>query len=199
MSSWDRYQRYVYASEELGLRLDISRMAFDDDFFTSFAPRLERAYDAMAALEGGAIANPDEDRRVGHYWLRASHLAPEVEMRQAIEQTVERVTSFAAAVHAGEVSPPGGGRFTDVLAIGIGGSALGPQLAADALGHPDRDAMALHFFDNTDPDGFDRVLATLGDRLATTLVMVVSKSGSTVETVNGLMVAQRAFRNRGLD
>ena len=63
---------------------------------------------------------------------------------------------------AGKISGANGGRFAHVLLIGIGGSALGPQFVADALGTV-RDPVKLHFFDNTDPDGFDRVLARLAD------------------------------------
>jgi glucose-6-phosphate isomerase len=83
--------------------------------------------------------------------------------------------------------------------IGIGGSALGPQLVAHALGQPRRDKMAVHFLDNTDPDGIDLVFAQLRGRLARTLVLVISKSGGTAETRNGMLEAQAAFRAAGLD
>ena len=58
-------------------------MRFDDAFLARMAPALERAFDAMAALEAGAIANPDEGRPVGHYWLRAPDLAPTPDTRGA--------------------------------------------------------------------------------------------------------------------
>jgi glucose-6-phosphate isomerase len=73
-----------------------------------------------------------------------------------------------------------------VLVIGIGGSALGPQLVADALGGRG-DRMQPHFLDNTDPDGLDRVLGGLGEGLGETLAVVISKSGGTAETRNGLV------------
>jgi glucose-6-phosphate isomerase len=67
------------------------------------------------------------------------------------------VLDFAARVQDGRVLSPAAERFRHVLVIGIGGSALGPQLVADALsGAGDR--MRPHFLDNTDADGFDRVL-----------------------------------------
>ena len=47
------------------------------------------------------------------------------------------------------------GPFTNLLVIGIGGSALGPQFVGKALGHPNTDKLRVHFFDNTDPDGID--------------------------------------------
>jgi glucose-6-phosphate isomerase len=195
---WQRYRRYVCVCDTLGLRLDPSRMAFPDDLFERMAQPLARAHAAMAALEAGAIANPDEDRMVGHYWLRAPELAPTPEIRSAIEDTVERVKDFADRVHRGRLAPRRAHHFTDLLVIGIGGSALGPQLAADALGDPETDRMAPHFFDNTDPDGMHRVLQRIGERLERTLVVVISKSGGTPETRNGLLVAKAAFESRGL-
>jgi glucose-6-phosphate isomerase len=86
-----------------------------------------------------------------------------------------------------------------VLVVGIGGSALGPQFVADALGQPGVDRMAMHFLDNTDPDGIERELARIGDRLPATLSIVISKSGGTPETRNGMILARRAYQARGLD
>lgn len=195
---WKRYQKYLCVCDEIGLRLDPSRMAFGDDFLAGMEKRMAAAFDEMEKLEAGAIANPDEGRQVGHYWLRAPELAPTPEIGRAIEEAQQQVRGFARRVHRGEIAAPGGRPFTDLLVIGIGGSALGPQLAADALGDPRRDRLRPHFFDNTDPDGMDRVLAGLGERLATTLVLVISKSGGTAETRNGMLVAQAAFAGGAL-
>ncbi len=74
--NWNRFKTHFYHNADLGVSLDISRIPFPDDFFTTMEPRIQEAFTAMAALEGGAIANPDEKRMVGHYWLRAPHLAP---------------------------------------------------------------------------------------------------------------------------
>lgn len=195
---WKRYQKYLCVCDEIGLRLDPSRMAFGDDFPAAMAGKLAAAQDAMAALEAGAVANPDEGRQVGHYWLRAPELAPTPEITRQIEDMLAAVRLFARRVHHGEIAAPGGRAFTDLLVIGIGGSALGPQLAADALGDPRKDRLEPHFFDNTDPDGMAKVLARLNARLATTLVLVISKSGGTAETRNGMLVAKAAFESRGL-
>src|SRR5690606_23228219 len=81
--------------------------------------------------------------------------------------------------------------------VGIGGSALGPQLIADALGST-ADALRVEFLDNTDPDGFDRVLARLGPALASTLTVVISKSGGTKETRNGMHEVRAAYQAQGL-
>src|SRR5204863_1585626 len=100
------------------------------------------------------------------------------QFRADIEETNKRIKQFAADVHAGKIAAENGERFTHLLLIGIGGSALGPQFVADALGSS-RDPMDIFFFDNTDPDGFDRVFDKIDKFLSGTLVVVVSKSGGT--------------------
>jgi glucose-6-phosphate isomerase len=195
---WERYQKHLCVVESVGLTLDVSRMNFPDDFLARMRGPLDQAFDAMEALEKGAIANPDEKRRVGHYWLRAPELAPEPALTKDIQDTVAAINAFAGDVHAGRVKPPGAARFTRVLLVGIGGSALGPQLVADALGSV-ADKMQVFFLDNTDPDGMDRVFAHLGDSLRETLVVVISKSGGTKETRNGMVEAERAWKRQGLD
>ena len=189
-SLWDRYQKYLLRSEELGFSLDVSRMRFGDEFVAQIEPLAQRAFTHMKALEEGAIANPDENRMVGHYWLRAPQLAPSAEIRREIEEANTSIKEFAAQVHRS-------GRFTDVLLIGIGGSALGPQFTSDALG-TGNDAMRLHYLDNTDPDGMDRVLDQLEPRLEHTLAITVSKSGGTKETRNGMLEAQARYERLGL-
>src|SRR5262245_478278 len=109
---------------------------------------MEQAFEAMDALERGAIANPDEKRMVGHYWLRAPELAPSPAIAAEIRNTLVEIKRFAGAVHDGSIRTPAGVRFTQVLSIGIGGSALGPMFVADALGNPGRDPMQIHFIDN---------------------------------------------------
>ena len=190
-SLWDRYQQYFLRHDALGFSLDVSRMRFADDFLAKMEPLAQRAFAAMAELEKGAVANPDEGRMVGHYWLRAPQLAPQPELTAEIGDCNAAIKEFAAKVHAS-------GRYTDVLLIGIGGSALGPQFLSDALGTAD-DRMRLHFFDNTDPQGMDRVLGALAPRLEHTLVVVVSKSGGTAETRNGMLETEAVYKNAMLD
>ena len=195
---WQRYQNWLYYNEGLGFYLDISRMSFDDAFVDRMRPKFEKAFQNMAALEAGAIANPDENRMVGHYWLRNPDLSPTPELLNDITETISRIERFASQVQSGEIHPPGAAKFTDVLSIGIGGSALGPQFVAEALA-PDFPPLGLHFIDNSDPDGIDRILTQLKDRLSTTLVIVISKSGGTPETRNGMVEVKHLYQQQGLD
>jgi glucose-6-phosphate isomerase len=195
---WQRFQKYYTEFSTLGLAVDLSRMNVDDEFFAKMEPRMQKAFAEMASLESGAIANPDENRMVGHYWLRNPSLAPTPEIRREIEETVARIKDFAAKIHAGEIRGAGGS-FRKYLLIGIGGSALGPQFVAHALGNPKTDRLKPFFFDNTDPDGMERVLANIGTDLNRTVCIIISKSGGTKETRNGMLVAEDAFRRAGLD
>jgi glucose-6-phosphate isomerase len=196
-SLWPRFKRYFLRYEDLGITLDISRMRFSDDFLSKMQPQVASAFAAMKGLEAGKIANPDEKRMVGHYWLRDSSLAPNAEIRTEIEGTKARIKDFAAAVHSGKIKAADGRPFRHLLLIGIGGSALGPQFVADALSHIDA-PLQIDFLDNTDPDGFDRVFDRLGDNLRQTLVIVVSKSGGTKETRNGMVETEVRFQKLGI-
>ncbi|HZV80535.1 MAG TPA: glucose-6-phosphate isomerase [Geobacteraceae bacterium] len=195
--SWRRYREFLCTAPEIGLLLDISRMNFSAEFFPAMEAAMQRAFAAMASLEGGAIANPDEGRMVGHYWLRAPERAPNGELSAEIEFALRGVKEFCADIHDGVILAPSGKRFSRILVVGIGGSALGPQFVADALGGSG-DRMRCHFFDNTDPDGMDRVLTTIGAALAETLCIVISKSGGTKETKNGMLEAMAVYERQGL-
>jgi len=199
---WDRLRRYAIEEPVLGFRLDVSRMPFTDEDLERCAALARGALADMRLLESGGIANLDENRRVGHYWLRSYDLAPEPSIRAAIRSMREGVHDFAKQVHTGEVRPPAEGagaapeQFRNLLLIGIGGSALGPQLVYDALAAPDC-PMPTWVMDNSDPAGIDRILAELGSGLAETLVVIVSKSGSTKETRNGMIETRHALEQHG--
>jgi glucose-6-phosphate isomerase len=195
---WERFQKYYTEFPELGLAIDLSRMNVDDAFFAAMEPKIQKAFADMDALEAGAMANPDEKRMVGHYWLRNPALAPAPEIRREIEETLVKIKDFTAKIHAGAIHGAGGA-FKNFLLIGIGGSALGPQFVAQALGNPRKDKLKPFFFDNTDPDGMNRTLSAIGKKLNRTLCIVISKSGGTKETRNGMLVAQAAYEKAGLN
>jgi len=220
---WIRYKHYLCKCPDAGLTLDISRMGFDAQAFEDMSDALAGALAAMGKIEAGHRANKDEKddqgnqgRMVGHYWLRHSELigntpvlddvnehlsdSDKQQIKSDIEKMVGDVKRFASDVLSGKTRPPKADAYTDALIIGIGGSALGPQLLDDALGDSgSAPALKLHYLDNTDPDGFDRVLGRLADRLAATLVIVISKSGGTRETLNGMLETQAAFALQELD
>src|SRR5207248_10147325 len=100
---WQRFKQYYTEFPTAGFALDLSRVNFPDDFFSSMEPRMQKAFAAMAELEKGAISNPDEKRMVGHYWLRNPALAPTAEIRKEIEDTIIDIKKFAALVHEGKL------------------------------------------------------------------------------------------------
>src|SRR5438067_11027539 len=114
-SLWQRFQQYFLRYEDLGFSIDISRMKFPDDFFDQMRPKIDKAFAAMRVLEAGGIANPDEKRMVGHYWLRKPSLAPNAELRGEIENTSARIKQFAADVHAGKIKNERGEKFQHIL------------------------------------------------------------------------------------
>ena len=182
----------------LKLSADFRFAGFPPDFIDENLNMWQQAKQQMDALEKGAIANPDEGRMVGHYWLRNPSLAPTEEISSAINEMIEHIKQFAESVSSGVISSPAG-KFTDLLIIGIGGSALGPQFVTKALTKSSGDSLQAHFLDNTDPDGIDFTLSQIGKKLSTTLVLVISKSGGTPETRNGMIEAKHAFARQNLD
>jgi glucose-6-phosphate isomerase len=194
-TAFDRFLDWRCALEDPAVELDLSLTGLNDAHVQRMELPLQKALEAMEALEGGAAANVDEGRMVGHYWLRAPGRAPDPEVGQAIADTLGHIEGFAASVHRGEIGPPEGGAFSNVLLIGIGGSALGPMLLGDVFGGSG--PMSLFVLDNADPNGIERLLGNLD--LAVTLIVAVSKSGGTAETRNGIAEIQDACRKRGLD
>jgi glucose-6-phosphate isomerase len=195
-SLWSRFSELLWYDDDLGFWLDVSRMSLSQPEFDQLQPAFEQAFQAMAALEGGAIANADEQRQVGHYWLRAPELAPDGATADHIQREIDRIASFGQAVLAGEILTPGGEPFSDVLWIGIGGSGLGPLLMVRAL-QKQGVGLPFHFIDNVDPQGISVMLGNLGDRLRRTLVIVVSKSGGTPEPHLGMAQSRARLEAAG--
>lgn len=173
-----------------GVELDFSRMQLSESTLNAFPDKIAAALKEMAAIEAGEKVNADEGRQVGHYWLRNPELTT-AETAAAITQTWKDFEAFGKETFDG--------RFTNILWIGIGGSGLGPQLMYDALRVPGK-TPTMFFFDNTDPFGFQRTLGDIQQAggLSQTLTVVVSKSGGTKETANGMKVAMAAYEAAGL-
>ncbi|MEO6595367.1 MAG: glucose-6-phosphate isomerase [Planctomycetota bacterium] len=178
------------------VELDLGCAGLADADLASLEGPFAKALVAMQTLEAGGIANADEKRMVGHFWLRAPGLAPSPEIEQSIVGALGSIEAFAQAVHSGRIAPPEGGAFTKVVLCGIGGSALGPMLLADVFGSVEA-PMSLCVLDNTDPEGIDLALEEVGS-LQDTLVIVISKSGGTPETRNGMLEVERACKQQGI-
>jgi len=99
---WQRYEDWLYYHDGLDLYLDVSRMRFDDSLIDTLKPKFAKAFKDMEALEGGAIANPDENRMVGHYWLRDPDRAPS-QLRKEIIDTLNEIEAFVQKVHDDEL------------------------------------------------------------------------------------------------
>ncbi|MGQ9589359.1 MAG: glucose-6-phosphate isomerase [Planctomycetota bacterium] len=191
---WTEYKARLHTAA--GIALDLSRISIPDGYLAGPGGPVERAFELMARLEAGEKVNTTEGRMVGHYWLRDPDSAPGG-LGAEIREVQREVKDFAVRVRSGSIRPQTGDRFENVLLVGIGGSALGPQLIADALAAPG-DPIRTLYLDNTDPDGFDRVFETLGNGLRRTLTIVVSKSGGTPETRNGMIEVERAYERAGV-
>ncbi len=193
---WIRFKEYQFVDPKTGFRFDISRVNFPDSLFKDHSERINSAYHSMELLEKGAIANPDEKRMVGHYWLRDSKLAPTAEIKNQIDKSIESIKEFSNDILSGKIKGSTGIKFESMLIIGIGGSALGPQFVANALGSAN-DAIKPYFIDNTDPEGIERTISSIPN-LSATLVVVISKSGGTPEPRNGMIEAKVRFESVNL-
>ncbi len=196
--NWLRFSRYLFNNEELGLQLDISKVKFEEEYLSAMETKMQPIYKLIGELERGEIFNPDERRMVGHYWLRSPELAPSKKIAEEIYSTLQTIKQFADQVHSGILRGEKGLQFKNVLVIGIGGSSLGPRFLSEAFKKP-LQKLELFFIDNTDPDGMDRVLDNLKNELDQTLSIVISKSGGTIETRNGMEETRIFYRQNGLE
>ncbi|MEZ5955227.1 MAG: glucose-6-phosphate isomerase [Hyphomonas sp.] len=138
--------------------------------------------DAAARLFNADIVNPSEGRPALHWALRAQ--APLSGEAETVRQSVLPALEFAAKVQSGEVQCIAGTPYRTVLHIGIGGSDFGPRLIADAFADRATPGIDLRFCANVDPWDLDRALNGIDP--ATTLVVGVSKSFGTEETLYNL-------------
>lgn len=198
MEKWENFKNTLFYSPETQLLLDWGGMGLDGAWLDSMKEKAQAALASMKRLDAGEVVNVDEGRMVGHYWLRAPELAPTEDLRQQIRSCTAKVKDFAARIHRGELRSASGKQFRNAVVVGIGGSSLGPVFVDQALAGPE-DKIKLYFIDNTDPDGMDRVFAKIRPVLDETLVIVISKSGGTIETRNGMEEARAFYAAGGLE
>ena len=175
--------------EVAGLYFDWSKTHLDRASIDRFAARAERMGFAQAreALFSGAIVNPSEGRPATHVGERGSGAPEDVDLAAARRQ---RTRALVDAIEAGAF-----GDVTGVLHIGIGGSLLGPALLVDALGRGSA-RLDVRFLSNIDGAAFDEAVKPLDP--ATTLVVVASKTFTTLETLTNLEAALEWLRGAGV-
>lgn len=143
------------------------------------------------AMFTGEKINETEGRAVLHTALRNLSGDPVKvdgqDVMPGILGTLDRMETFAEGLRDGSVTTPGGRQFTDVVNIGIGGSDLGPAMATLALA-PYRDGPRLHYVSNVDGAHVHDVLLPLN--AASTLVIVASKTFTTIETMTNAQTAR---------
>ena len=180
----------AFTREAAGLRLDAAKTAIDDDAWAGLLALAADVPARMEAMVSGARINETEDRAVLHTALRAGPDAVvEVDGRDVmpgVRDTLARMRAFADAVRGGGFAGQGGA-ITDVVNVGIGGSDLGPAMAVRALA-PYHDGPRCHFVSNV--DGADWAETSKGLDPATTLVIVASKTFTTVETMTNAATAR---------
>ncbi|WP_371168891.1 glucose-6-phosphate isomerase [Aliiroseovarius sp. 2305UL8-7] len=172
---------------------DWSKTGLDDEavellFSVAHASGLDNK---RAAMFSGEKINLTEDRAVLHVALRAGGEAEIFvdgeDIVPGVHHTLARMRDFASRLRAGLIRAPGGGRFRDVVNIGIGGSDLGPAMATQAMS-PYHDGPRVHFVSNVDGAQIADVLAGLNP--AETLVIVASKTFTTIETMTNAATAR---------
>ena len=181
-----RATRYAVAAE--GLVFDWSKTSIDDTARTLLLDLAAPVAERREAMFQGRRINETEDRAVLHTALRnldASVTVDGQDVMPEVRETLARMRVFADAVRSGSFAGQGG-KITDVINIGIGGSDLGPAMATRALS-PWHDGPRLHFVSNV--DGADIADTIAGLDPATTLVIVASKTFTTIETMTNAKTA----------
>lgn len=184
----NRYAEFIRRGGDLCV--DFAKAAVDEEALRAlFALARACQFEAnREALFCGELVNVSEERAALHMALRAPSDTPSRSPAEAsVGDVLDAMRSFTRDVHLGGRRSVAGACFTDVVHIGIGGSSLGPALVVDALAQ--RDApMRVHFLDNIDPHGWERLKRGLDP--AHTLVLIASKSFRTVETMANARLVQ---------
>ena len=190
-----------------GLSYNFAAKAVDDEVLAALGELADEAQltEKYAALYNGEVINTGEKRRVLHQLTRGqlgeAVVVDGTDKRAFYAGEQKKAAAFAEKVHAGEIRNAAGEKFTTVVQIGIGGSDLGPRAMYLALENWARQNGTLRlearFISNVDPDDAASVLKTID--VARSLFVLVSKSGTTLETLTNESFVKDALRNAGLD
>ena len=190
-----------------GLAYNYAAKQVDDEVLKALAKLAEETQlaEKFEALYNGEVINTGEKRRVLHHMTRGqlgeAVVADGVDKRSFYVNEQKKIAELANKVHSGEITNAAGEKFTTVVQIGIGGSDLGPRAMYLALenwakaNHTFK--MEARFISNVDPDDAAAVLN--GIDVAHSLFVLVSKSGTTLETLTNESFVKDALKNAGLD
>ena len=190
-----------------GMSFNYAAKAVDEDVLKALASLAKEAEltDKFAALYNGEVINTGEKRLVLHQLTRGQLgdkvVADGVDKREFYVSQQKKIAEFANKVHTGEIANAKGEKFTTVVQIGIGGSDLGPRAMYLALENWAKKTgnfkMEAKFISNVDPDDAAAVLNSVD--VAHSLFVLVSKSGTTLETLTNESFVKNALKNAGLD
>lgn len=194
-----RAQRFT--AKAANLSLDFSKNRIDGAVFNALITLAEQSglNEKRDAMFSGEAINTTEQRAVLHTALRAQkndqHLAEKDSVVTEVQNTLAKMKQFAEKVHGGVHKGYTQEAITDVVAIGIGGSFLGPKIVTEALKPYKKSNLNVHFVANVDGHHISDVLAKLNHK--TTLVIMSSKSFTTQETLKNTETARDWFINQG--
>ena len=202
----ERVKKYSVPMAE-GMAYNYAAKQVDDNILAILGKLAEETQlvDKFAALYNGEMINTGEKRLVLHHMCRGqlgdAVIADGGDKREFYTDEQKKITEFANKVHNGEIVNANGEKFTTVVQIGIGGSDLGPRAMYLALENwakvNNTLKMEAKFISNVDPDDAAGVLATLD--LPHTLFILVSKSGTTLETLTNESFVKNALKDAGLN
>lgn len=190
-----------------GLTYNYAAKQVDDQVLKALEKLAEETQLAgkFEALYNGEVINTGEKRRVLHHMTRGqlgeAVEADGVDKRSFYVEQQEKIAELANKVHNGEITNAAGEKFTTVVQIGIGGSDLGPRAMYLALENwakvNNTFKMEAKFISNVDPDDAAAVLNSID--VEHSLFVLVSKSGTTLETLTNESFVKDALKNAGLD
>lgn len=202
----ERVKNYSVPMAE-GLAYNYAAKQVNEDVLAALVKLAEEAQlsEKFEELYNGAVINTGENRLVLHQLTRGqlgnTVTADGVDKRAFYVEQQNRIAEFANKVHAGEITNAAGEKFTTVVQIGIGGSDLGPRAMYLALENWAKKTgcfkMEAKFISNVDPDDAAAVLASID--VAHSIFVLVSKSGTTLETLTNESFVKDALKNAGLD
>ena len=202
----DRVKKYSIPMAA-GLTYNYAAKQVDDQVLEGLEKLAKEAQlaDKFKALYNGEVINTGEKRLVLHHLTRGqlgdAVVADGVDKRAFYVEQQEKIAEFANKVHAGEITNAAGEKFTTVVQIGIGGSDLGPRAMYLALENWAKKnglfKMKAKFISNVDPDDAAAVLNSID--VAHSIFILVSKSGTTLETLTNESFVKDALKNAGLD